>query len=106
MDAEQYIKSKLDGTFTSVRWGAWEPEFTTRKVPLDFLPTYDAVPKPTGKRGPGTMPRHIWTPEEDIELQHLRRLGWTRMRCARVFNCSEGAVRHRLTILRQREVYP
>jgi hypothetical protein len=68
MNAEEIIKSKLDGWFYSV-----DPEFgrtITKTVPLDYIPDYkfkDVDPEF------GYSNAYQWTPEEDdliIELRH------------------------------------
>lgn len=102
-EAGGIIKRALDGTFTRV--DRIDGKIVTTSVPRDYIPDHQAhlPPENVGKRGPGTMPRHLWTPEEDIELQRLRRLGWSKMRCAHTFNCSEEAVRRRLQLLRERQ---
>ena len=99
MNAEQIIKAALDGTFTTVRA---DGQVVKSHVAVDFIPSYDPIPKPTGKRGPGKGKRHIWTPEEDEELQRLRRMGWSKARCATVFGCTVDAVARRITFYRER----
>jgi hypothetical protein len=101
-DIEQIIKAKLDGTFTRVDIHG---KVSTEAAPLDYIPDHQkkALPDNHGKRGPGVQRRHVWTPAEEIELTQLRRLGWSKMRCAHHFNCSEDSVRARLKMMRERE---
>jgi hypothetical protein len=107
MDAEQIIKASLDGTFTRVRHT--DGAVITARVPLDYLPDHKPAmaPENCGKRGPGSMKRHTWTPDEDLELVRLRRLGWSKMRCSHAFNVSEDSIRKRIVTLRKinREVF-
>lgn len=104
MITEQDIRNALDGTLTRVRHV--DNKVVTERVPLGHIPDHRppcSMLPTSGKRGPGVMPRHLWTPDEDAELLALRRMRWSKSECAKRFKCSEEAVRRRLTILRQRE---
>jgi hypothetical protein len=102
MQTEQIIKAALDGTFRRVDFNG---VYTSEDVALDYIPEHKRKVwgNDHGKRGPGVQRRHVWTPEEEVELTILRWRGWSKARCALHFNCSEDSVRARLRMIRERE---
>lgn len=96
---ETAIKAALDGTFTTI--DRINNGVRTKEVDVDFLPDHFPPPQPPRDKGIARRPRHQWTPDEDLELLRLRRLGWSKMRCSHAFNVTEEALRKRILVLRE-----
>lgn len=78
MNAEQYIKSKLDGSFFSLhsaRTGDAAPRLVKLRVPKDFIPRFESMAMiekcQEAGRNNGVKVRS-WTVEEDNHLLALR----------------------------------
>jgi hypothetical protein len=82
LEAETYIRSKLDGLFFTLRVTGGEESVLRlfcQRVPKDFLPGYDLIPDETEQAQKHALKRPSrakpWTDAEDGDLIRLRQEG-------------------------------